>query len=64
VVAVMNQSITRSARALSLSRRAPTRHTAMSLLHSRSTVAVSLFSIAVNRRSATLTMASAVVAGI
>src|SRR6202011_1341430 len=63
----MNQSMTRIARALSSdlegSRRAPTRQTAMSLLHSRSTAATSLFSIAANRRSATSTMVCAVVAG-
>src|ERR1700757_2240185 len=56
----MNQSITRSARPLSSSRRAPVRHTATSSLHSRSTAATSLFSIAANRRSATSTMVSAV----
>src|SRR6185437_7620402 len=48
----MNPSMTRMARALSSSRREPTRHTAMSLLHIASTAATSLRSIAVNRRLA------------
>src|ERR1700760_4342991 len=59
----MNQSMTRSARALSSSRRAPTRHTAMSSLHIRAIAALSPLTIDVNSRSAVSTTTSAVAAG-
>src|SRR5690349_15691286 len=59
----MNHSITLIARALSSSRREPTRHTAMSSLHIASTAAISLRSIAVNRRLAASMTVSVLEAG-